>query len=156
MKVRTYENRDHDSVVKLHMLGMEEYGFGRHPAEWDKDLEDITGTYIKPGGTFLVVEEDGIPIAMGGLERIDDETAEIRRMRVHPDYRRRGIGSMLVDRLVDFARSRGFKRIILYTTDRQRPAIALYRKKGFRLRDSERLFYEETGRFTLMTFELRL
>ncbi len=142
--------------MALHVSGMREYGYGEHPPEWDNDLENVIGAYIEPGGTFFVVEEDGKPIAIGGLKKVDDETGEIKRMRVHPGYRRKGIGSIIVDNLLDFARSKGFKKVVLDTTDRQKPAIELYRKKGFRLKKSERFFYEEMGEFTLLTFELCL
>ena len=49
-----------------------------------------------PDGVFLVAYERGLPVACGGLKRLDDQTAEIKRMCVIPEGtepRPRTIGS---------------------------------------------------------------
>ncbi len=41
-----------------------------------------------PGGSFVVLHVDDEPVACGGLKRLDDDAAEIKRLFVRPDMRR--------------------------------------------------------------------
>jgi ribosomal protein S18 acetylase RimI-like enzyme len=70
-------------------------------------------------------------VAMGGVLARDRTTAELKRMRVHPDVQRRGCGRTLLRRLEERAFQLGYSRLVLETTERQIAAIALYRSEGF-------------------------
>ncbi|KAF9418181.1 hypothetical protein BGZ94_009760 [Podila epigama] len=61
----------------------------------------------------------------------DPNVAELRRMSVHPDYRRLGIGKKLLQALRDHAKKNGFKQVELTTTFFQTEAIAGYKLSGF-------------------------
>ncbi|KAF9319479.1 hypothetical protein BG003_009004 [Podila horticola] len=61
----------------------------------------------------------------------DPEESELRRMSVHPDYRRLGIGKRLLQTLKAHAVEKGFKRVTLSTTTLQVEAIAGYKQFGF-------------------------
>ncbi|KAF9380755.1 N-acetylaspartate synthetase [Podila verticillata] len=61
----------------------------------------------------------------------DPETSELRRMSVHPDYRRLGIGKRMLQALKAHAVEKGFKRVTLGTTMFQVEAIAGYKQFGF-------------------------
>ncbi|KAF9116530.1 hypothetical protein BGX27_001824 [Mortierella sp. AM989] len=69
--------------------------------------------------------------------------AELRRLSVHSDYRRLGIGRMLIDKLVAHAKENEFKRVIFSTTFYQTVAIAGYIRYGF---DKEKI--SSYGNFT--------
>jgi ribosomal protein S18 acetylase RimI-like enzyme len=57
---------------------------------------------------------------------------ELTQLRVAEEYRRRGIGRRLCLAALEWARSHGFKLVVLNTTTPQRPARALYESLGFR------------------------
>ena len=59
------------------------------------------------------------------------DTAWLISMWVAPEVRRRGVGGLLVDGVVDWARSSGVIRLLLDVSDSNAPAIALYARKGF-------------------------
>lgn len=63
----------------------------------------------------------------------DGETAKLRVLLVHPDGRGHGIGSRLVDTCLAFARSVGYQRMKLWTTDQQLVAQKIYTDRGFTL-----------------------
>src|SRR5579884_1248208 len=69
---------------------------------------------------------------MGALKRTGPERAEIKRMRVHPDYQGRGYGQLLLNELEARARARGYRTLHLDTSILQIPAQKLYEKNGFR------------------------
>jgi len=86
-----------------------------------------------PNGVFLVAYADGVPAGCGGWRSHGDdgETAEIKRMYVAPEARRRGIARRLLAALEDSARAAGRRRIILETGDQQPEAIKLYETAGY-------------------------
>src|SRR4051794_538824 len=85
-----------------------------------------------PGGTYLVIYEDGRPVAGGGIKRLPDGAAEIKRMYVVPEARSRGLARVLLGALEDAARSLGYDRVRLDTGPRQPHARALYASTGYR------------------------
>ena len=68
---------------------------------------------------------------MGALKRTDPERAEIKRMRVHPDYQGHGYGQLLLTELETRARALGYQILHLDTSILQIPAQKLYEKNGF-------------------------
>lgn len=90
-----------------------------------------------PAGTdiavFMVAREvDSTAVGCGALRQLDEYTAEIKRMYVLPEYRGRGIAGEIVAALEDFARTMGWRRLVLETGDRLPEAAGLYRKLGYR------------------------
>ena len=60
-----------------------------------------------------------------------DNTAEIRRMRVGEEQRRRGVGSRLLEEATTFCRSHGYLKVVLDVRIERAPAIAMFKKFGF-------------------------
>jgi GNAT superfamily N-acetyltransferase len=85
-----------------------------------------------PGGTFLVIYDDGRPVAGGGIKRVGDGVGEIKRMFVVPEARSRGLARVLLGALEDAARGLGYTRVCLDTGSRQPHARALYESAGYR------------------------
>jgi GNAT superfamily N-acetyltransferase len=94
-----------------------------------------------PQGRLLLAFDDGAPGAEGGapgaagivcVRTIGPGTAEIKRMYVRPDRRRRGIGRALVDAAVAEMREAGYERIRLDSARFMTEAHSVYRAAGFR------------------------
>ena len=85
------------------------------------------------GGVFLVGFDDGSgrPVCGGGVKRLEDGVAEIKRMYVVPEARGRAIGRQLLGALEDAARSLGYGVVRLDTGPGQPEAEALYRSAGY-------------------------
>jgi GNAT superfamily N-acetyltransferase len=88
--------------------------------------------FAPPRGTFLVGFDDDAPVCAGGVKRLDDETAEIKRMYVAPAARRRGLARVLLGALEDAARDLGYSTVRLDTGPLQAHAQALYESAGYR------------------------
>lgn len=85
-----------------------------------------------PTGTFLALTSDGASVAGGGLRRLDDATAEVKRMWVDPAWRGAGLGSRLLHALEAAARDRGYRTVRLDTRRILTEAMALYARAGYR------------------------
>ncbi len=85
-----------------------------------------------PRGSFLVVRSDGAAAGCGGVRRLDDGVAEIKRMWIDPDWRGLGLGRRLLARLEAGGRALGCGRVVLDTNEVLSEAITLYERAGYR------------------------
>jgi len=89
--------------------------------------------FAPPHGTFLVgFDDDCAPVCAGGVKRLDDDAAEIKRMYVVPAARGRGIARILLAALEGAALDLGYDTARLDTGARQPHAQALYESAGYR------------------------
>ncbi|HEY1650598.1 MAG TPA: GNAT family N-acetyltransferase [Acidimicrobiales bacterium] len=84
-----------------------------------------------PGGAYLVGYEGSAAVAGGGLRRLDEGVAEIKRMFVRPAARSRGVAGALLTALETAARELGYERVRLDTGPKQVHGLALYRSAGY-------------------------
>lgn len=78
----------------------------------------------------LAMDADGTPIGTGRLA----PDGKIGRMAVLPDWRERGVGTAVLDFLLDCARQRGIKEVRL---NAQSHALEFYVRHGFEAYDDE-------------------
>jgi len=95
------------------------------------DVDDFKRHYGPPGGAFLVAVDGDAIIGSGAIRRLDDATAELRRMWLLPAYHGRGIGYRLAQDLFAFARAAGYHFVRLSTSNVQTRAIGFYERLGF-------------------------
>lgn len=81
----------------------------------------------------IVAYHDGIAAGCGAIRVYDDDTIEIKRMFVKPEYRRRGIAAIILAGLESWAKELNFSPCILETGRKQPEAIALYKKSGYQI-----------------------
>jgi putative acetyltransferase len=94
--------------------------------------KNLRPTHLEEGrGFFIIARLDGKAIGCGALRRLDDSTAEVKRMYVDPDVRGRGVARAVLDHLTDAARHLGVGRLVLETGVHQAAAISLYTRAGF-------------------------
>ena len=149
LTIRRYESSDRDAVVELHRIALDLLGVYAEDRSVDADLNHIEEVYLQ-SGDFMVGFYDGRLVAMGALRRTRADRAEIKRMRVHPDYQRRGFGQAILDALEQRARELGYKELHLDTTVQQTAAQRFYEKNGYvmvregKIGQFDCLFYEKT------------
>lgn len=102
---------------------------GRDDHEWD--YHELSSVYLQGAGGFWLAWHGGDPIGHIGAQDLG-QVIELRRMYVRPDHRRRGVGSLLVQALLDDCAAHGASAIELWTSvdDLGR---RLYEKHGFRV-----------------------
>lgn len=131
-KLRSFQRGDAAAVWKLHDVALDDAGVHGGRGPWEEDLRDIAATYLESDGEFLVGLAGIELVAMGGLLRRTTAEAEIKRMRVHPDFQRRGLGRLVLEELEARAQALGYREIRLDTMEEQIAARRLYESAGYR------------------------
>ncbi|OHT45841.1 GNAT family N-acetyltransferase [Flavobacterium tructae] len=79
----------------------------------------------------VVFYENDIAVGCGAFREKEKDTVEIKRMFVHPDFRKRGIASQVLAELEQWAKEIEYRYTILETGKNQPEAISLYQKLGY-------------------------
>ncbi|MBI4791044.1 MAG: GNAT family N-acetyltransferase [Chloroflexi bacterium] len=94
------------------------------PEVWDKWLGDRAGQIV-------VGVVDGQPIAMLHVAILEQRVAWMEGMRVHPDFRRQGLGTAVDAGGLEYARTRGCRIARLATSSKNIPAQRTLRTQGY-------------------------
>lgn len=89
--------------------------------------------FNKPVGLegVVVAYVENKPVGCGAYKKLDENTAEIKRMFVTPDSRGRRVGAAILNELEKMARESGFSSCVLETGKKQPEAITLYTREGY-------------------------
>jgi len=95
-------------------------------------MADATAAEFEPpDGGFVVLQEQGVTVAGGGLRGLGEGRCELKRMWTSPAHRRQGLAAQVVSALEDVAARRGYDVVRLETGPRQPEAIAMYARVGY-------------------------
>lgn len=98
----------------------------------DEELDHIESKYLPPEGRLVVaVDDGGVVCGCVAYHRLDDTTAEMKRLYVTPAGRGERVGERLARRIMELAQEDGYTRMVLDTVAPLEAAISLYRKLGF-------------------------
>jgi putative acetyltransferase len=131
-------------------------------SQWEIRTDDLSGSATRnllrlhlegmhahsPPGTVFALDLSGLSApavtvwsawsgnriaGMAALKDLGDQLGELKSMRTHPDFLRRGVGSALLEHVISIARGRGMVRLSLETGTGPHfePALRLYRRRGF-------------------------
>ncbi len=117
----------------------------------EMDMERIDLAYLAGRGNFWMAWIDDQPVGMVGAQDMG-EYIELRRMYVRQEYRRLGIGTFLVQALIEQCKQKDVKLVKLWTED-QGPGKFLYSTLGFRQVEAQG---EERTHFRFLQGEMRM
>lgn len=131
-RVREMDVRDIQDVLEL-----EHECF---PVPWTKRM--LEDELAARGRVYLVVEDDDVFVAYGGLMVVEDD-AHLMTLAVAPHARRRGIATRLMLRLVEQGLEKGAAHLTLELRSSNRAARGLYEKFGFTQVGVRRQYYPD-------------
>ena len=96
------------------------------------DLEHLLEGYLDCDGSgFWVADHGGTVVGMIGVQRLTDSSAEVRRLRVRLEFRRRGIGRLLMEHALDFCRQKQYLKVVLDVALEHTGAVSMFEGFGF-------------------------
>ena len=87
--------------------------------------------FAKPDGRlFLVKVEDQIAGTIS-MRKIREDSGEIKRMFVRPNFRGRKLGNLMIEEVIEIAKENGYLKLYLDTAQYMSSTVTLYKKFGF-------------------------
>ncbi len=94
-------------------------------------LQNPRGKILAPGGAIFVARLGGEVVGTCAAVPDGEDSFELVKLAVAPKAQGQGIGRRLVQRVIDFARERGARRIVLWSASKLGPAVRIYEGLGF-------------------------
>lgn len=108
-------------------------GFSLCFQNFDAELAGLPGDYAPPSGRLLLAEWEGQLAGCGALHKLEADICEMKRLYLRAQFRGKGIGRTMAERLIAEARDIGYRRMRLDTVGPvMKDAVAMYRKLGFK------------------------
>ncbi|WIV97904.1 GNAT family N-acetyltransferase [Kinneretia aquatilis] len=102
-----------------------------YPELFSGSTKVATNEALTAGAIYLVAYLDGQALACGAFRPLSPTVAELRRIYVHRDHRRKGLARAVLQRLEEEAVRMSYHRLVLETGHKQLPAMRLYEACGF-------------------------
>ncbi len=140
LTIRPFDASDTPRLIEILEKVFGEYGMRFDPDGFDRDVHDVARRYAEPRGVFFTAEDDARGIlGFGGADLPREGVAEIHRLYIDPVARGLRLGTILVERLEEWALGRGVPTMILWSDVRFFHAHDLYARLGYRLSGQRRL-----------------
>jgi GNAT superfamily N-acetyltransferase len=87
---------------------------------------------IQTGGSIFLIRENNEIIGTVALMKIEDGIFELTKMAVTPAAQGKKIGQKLMAHTLEYAKNRGWDKLIIYSNRKLENAIYIYKKFGFK------------------------
>ncbi len=123
-----------------------------YPSPWPKQIFERE---IEAQNSYKrIIRFSGCVVAYIVTWTVHDEV-HILNIAVHPDFRKIGLGEMLLRDCLGFSSDRGLKLAVLEVRTSNNSAIKLYEKIGFKTLRVRKKYYSDTGEDAyVMLYEL--
>lgn len=138
--------------LRLQALADSPDAFGRTLAEEQERSDAEWTTRLAAGADsswdlplLAEVDKEPVGLAWGRIEKSNPSVANLYQMWVAPGYRRLGVGQMLLDAVIDWARTANASYLNLGVTFGDNPAMRLYKRTGFEPVGEPQAFRQGSG-----------
>lgn len=110
---------------------------------WSREafIQEVTTNQF---AIYVVALVDGNAVGYAGMWKVFDE-GHITNIAAHPEFRKSGIGGLLIEKLLQIAKEEGIQGLTLEVRRGNLPAQKLYRKYGFESAGIRKGYYADNG-----------
>jgi putative acetyltransferase len=135
IKIRNIAAKDNASLAQLIRTTLKEFG-ANHPGTvyFDDITDHLFEVFETPRSVYFVAELNNEIVGGGGIfptAGLPNDTCELVKMYLYPQVRGIGLGSMLIQKCIDYAKEVGYKNIYIETMPELKQALKTYEKFGF-------------------------
>ena len=133
LEIVPYEDKYKSDFERLNREWIEEF-FKMEDEDFNTLQHPESYVLAKSGEIFFAFLDQKV-IGTAAMIPTSDKVFELAKMAVRKDVQGRGVGKLLLERCISFARERKALEIFLLTNDVLKPALNLYLSSGFVLKD---------------------
>ena len=133
--IRTIQPSDNPFIAKVIRDTLAEFG-ANHPGTvyYDETTDHLSDLFSVKGSTYFIAEEDGVILGGVGIyptEGLPADTCELVKMYLVPSARNKGLGGLLINKSLEYAKEAGYKQVYLESMPELHKALSVYEKFGF-------------------------
>src|SRR5260370_39856464 len=121
LKVLTFVQADSPAQIaqarELFLEYAKSLGFSLCFQNFDKELAGLPGDYAPPEGRLLLVEYEGQLASCVALHKLESGVCEMKRLYLRPQFRGKGLGRALAERIIAEGRQIGYQQMRLDTVE---------------------------------------
>lgn len=137
--IRPLEKKDNPHIATVIRSVLIDLGVAKVGTAYaDVALDCMFETYQKDCAMYFVVEENGAIIGGAGIAQLDNydgNVCELQKMYFLPEARGKGVGTAMMNRCLEFAKTHMFEQCYIETMPYMKAAQKLYERSGFKYID---------------------
>jgi putative acetyltransferase len=135
ISIRQIAFRDNGHVAAIVRSSLAEFGANKPGTVFFDDTTDhLYEVFQKHGSIYFVAEQGGQILGGAGIypsPGLPEHTCELVKMYLTSSARGKGLGKLLIDKSLEFARDFGYRQVYIETMPELRKAVSIYEKFGF-------------------------
>ena len=142
VKLSLMTKEDLDEVLEISSLSLKE--------SWN--LDSFSNELSNPLAKYLIAKINDKIVGFVGVWTIIDE-GHITNMAVHPEFREKGVGSILLTSLIEHSKDWGCTSLTLEVRSSNNAAKGLYKKFGFLEEGVRKKYYRDNEEDALIMWK---
>ncbi len=134
--IRTIELSDNKALAEIVRSSLAEFG-ANHPGTvyYDATTDNLYQLFQKQRSIYFVALINNEIAGGGGIfpsDGLPEDTCELVKMYLKKTARGLGLGKLLIEKCIEFAKTAGYKKIYIESMPELKKALGIYEKFGFK------------------------
>ncbi|HEX8277806.1 MAG TPA: GNAT family N-acetyltransferase [Segetibacter sp.] len=133
--IRKIELKDNAVLASIIRSSLAEFGANKPGTVfYDETTDHLFEMFQQPGSIYFIAEQTGEVLGGAGIypsNGLPAQTCELVKMYLRPVARGKGLGKLLIDKCLEFAKGFGYEQVYIETMPELRKAVSVYEKFGF-------------------------
>ncbi len=133
--IRRIQLSDNEELASIVRTSLAEFGADKpRTVFYDNTTDHLYELFQQPGNIYYVAEQDEKVLGGAGIypsEGLPLQTCELAKMYLRAAVRGRGLGKVLIEKCLEFAKAYGYLQVYIETMPELRKAVSIYKKFGF-------------------------